>query len=65
MHKQTEKDIPELEVRDEIIAECHRLGHLGVKRAACLVRTNFWWWGVKDQVKKCVRECSVMQTHAC
>jgi len=58
VNKQTEKAIPELEFRDEIIAECHSLGHLGVTRAACLVRTNFWWWGLKDQVKKCVWECS-------
>ena len=63
MHAQTDKATPEREVREDVIAKCHSMGHFGVTRIACLVRTNFWWWGLKDQVKKHLKECNAM--HAC
>lgn len=58
VHKQNDKAIPELEDKEDIFAECHSMGHFGVTRTACLVRTNFWWSGLKDQVKKHVKECN-------
>ena len=65
VHKQTDKAIPELEAREVIIAECHSMGYFRVTRTACLVRTDFFWWGLKDQVKKDVKDLQRMQTHAC
>ena len=45
---------------EQILQENHDLvdiGHLGQQRMLELVKINYWWSGIKGDVKKYVQEC--------
>lgn len=60
-HKLSGKQIPLVADRHSIIHDTHVLGHFGITRTAWLVQKNYWWWGLRDQVKAYLKECRQCQ----
>ena len=47
-------------IREEILEENHNsvdVGHPGQQRMLELIKRNYWWLGIKEDVKKYVQEC--------
>ena len=49
------KPTPDLADRKAIVAQCHSYGHYGIEKTTSIVQNHYWWWGMKDQVKECLR----------
>ena len=57
VHKASGKPVPNIEDRKEIVALCHSYGHFGIEKTTNIVQNNYWWRGMKDQVKECLKVC--------
>ena len=47
-------------IREEILEENHNLvdvEHPGQQRMLELIKKNYWWPGIKEDVKKYIQEC--------
>jgi hypothetical protein len=52
------KEVPEPAARKELVPEMHeRCGHFGRRRTLHLVLLQYWWAGVYQDVRHCVRRC--------
>lgn len=45
--------------KDEVLAEAHHTGHFGEKRMVSTLRKMFYWVGMHQDVRICVRSCDV------
>lgn len=50
--------VPEASERGTIIQEVHRYGHMEVNRVAASIVENYFWSGMKKNVRKVIKECS-------
>jgi hypothetical protein len=58
MPDQTDKVVPPLAERQQLIQQQHELcGHYGIRRTASLLLTKFWWYGLLADVSHMVNNC--------
>ena len=57
LHKASGKPVPKIEDRKDIVALCHSYRHFGIEKTTNIVQNNYWWRGMKDQVKECSKAC--------
>jgi hypothetical protein len=57
-----DRRIPRPRERQEIIAECHNLGHFGVNKTYQTLQTRFYWPRMYDDVKRHVAACEACKT---
>ena len=56
-HKETGKEVPEVEKRAGLIQSIHELGHFGIAKTLNVVGNHYWWRGMSDQVKQVILHC--------
>jgi hypothetical protein len=57
----TKKQVPRPEERSELVKRTHEMsGHFGRRRTYHLLSLSYWWAGMDEAVRQCVRSC-----HAC
>ena len=56
-HKETGKEVPEVDKRAGLIQSIHKLGHFGIARTLNMVGNHYWWRGMSDQVKQVILHC--------
>ena len=60
MPNRRRKVIPK-NMRDDILAETHQLGHFGIKKTFNLLRTLFWWPQMYRDVSSFIQGCQICQ----
>ncbi len=55
IHHYSDKPVPDIEDRPEIIAKAHSYGHYGIDKTTNSVQNHYWWWGLKDQTREYVK----------
>ena len=58
IHKASGKPVREIDARKGIIEQSQSCGHFGIEKTTNIVQNNYWWWGLKDQVKEHVKSCA-------
>ena len=56
----SQQEVPEPSRRAELVKAAHNsTGHFGVSRTTSMLKTNFWWYGMREDVGHWVAQCEV------